>query len=55
MKKLILLSVAMCAMVACGVKPGEIEPPEAVKNKEFPRTYPDIMTTPPPYVPPANR
>jgi hypothetical protein len=50
--KLFLLSLFCLGVAGCGVKPSEIEPPDEVKNKEFPRTYPDLNTDPPPYTVP---
>jgi hypothetical protein len=48
-------AVMMGLLVAgCGVKPDDIEPPDEVKNKEFPRTYPDLNTDPPPFVVPRR-
>lgn len=52
MNRLIILTLALCTLASCGVKPDEIEPPDEVKSKEFPRTYPDLNTDPPPYVVP---
>jgi hypothetical protein len=52
MKKLILFVFVTILLPSCGVKPSDIEPPDEVKNKEFPRTYPNIATDPPPYVVP---
>jgi hypothetical protein len=54
MKKTVLILLISCGLSACGVKPGQVDPPDDVKSKEFPRTYPDLITNPPPYVPPSH-
>jgi hypothetical protein len=54
MKNIILFIIIGILMNACGIKPGDIDPLDEVKNNEFPRTYPTIMTEPPPYTPPKK-
>jgi hypothetical protein len=54
MKKTVLFTCILLSLCACGVKPGDVDPPEEVKTGEFPRTYPDLSTDPPPYTPPPR-
>lgn len=49
----VLIAVTLVLLSACGVKPGSVDLPPEVESGEFPRTYPDIKTDPPPYVPPS--
>lgn len=48
MKRNIILLVACMALSACGIKPGEVEPPEGEGSSSYPRTYPDLGTDPQP-------
>lgn len=52
MKKTILLAVMAGLLSACGIKPNNVDPPEEVQRGEFPRTYPDLSTDPPPFTAP---
>lgn len=52
MKKIILLTLVVTGLSACGIKPDNVDPPEEVQSGEFPRTYPVINSDPPPYVRP---
>lgn len=50
MKKINLLLVfCLILLGACGVKPGQVSPPEGGDGSGFPRTYPDIRTDPTPH------
>ena len=43
------LILGIClVMGACGVKPGDVSPPEGTEEKAFPATYPDLSTDPAP-------
>jgi hypothetical protein len=48
----LLLTLILCNVAACGIKPDKVEPPEEAKNGEFPQVYPNLATDPPPYVRP---
>jgi hypothetical protein len=51
MKKYALLMM-LAALCACGVKPGDVDPPEGAKASDFPRTYPNpVIYRPPPLSP----
>lgn len=52
MKEVIVLVLFASLLGACGIKPDNVDPPEEVQSGEFPRTYPDVNTDPPPYVRP---
>lgn len=52
MKKIIVLMLFASFVGACGIKPSNVDPPEEVQSGEFPRTYPNVNTDPPPYVRP---
>lgn len=37
--------LALIAVVsACGIKPGELDPPPGVQRDSFPKTYPSTVT-----------
>ncbi len=42
MKKYLILaaSAALLMLAACGIKPGELSPPEGSEKTVFPKTYP---------------
>jgi predicted small lipoprotein YifL len=46
------MALAICLMTAglagCGIKPGQVDPPQGEKNDPFPRTYPDPKYDPAP-------
>lgn len=43
------LIIGACLLLgACGVKPGEVSPPEGAEGSAYPRTYPDLKTDPKP-------
>ena len=48
MKRLVIIALSCGLLSACGVKPGGVDAPNGAENDNFPRTYPDIETDPPP-------
>jgi len=44
---IIILALSM-PLAGCGIKPGRVAPPPGAEEIEFPRTYPDLRTDPPP-------
>ncbi|MCC6598293.1 MAG: hypothetical protein IT559_05850 [Alphaproteobacteria bacterium] len=48
-KRNVLIFGCLMLLGACGIKPGEVAPPESDAASHFPRTYPDVRTDPAPY------
>ena len=40
MKAFILLALTCLTLAACGVKPGDVDPPPGAEGSTFPHTYP---------------
>ena len=40
MRVLTMLAIVVFALSACGVKPGDVEPPEGSDGRAYPATYP---------------
>lgn len=47
---IILGLFALTGLNACGVKPGNVDPPDGKGSSDFPRGYPDVKTDPTPYI-----
>jgi len=43
-----VLALCLCALVACGKKPPEVDPPVGSQKVVYPRVYPDPHTDPAP-------
>jgi len=43
-----LLCLMTASLGGCGIKPGQVDPPQGEKNDRFPRTYPDPQYDPAP-------
>ncbi|MGB0719321.1 MAG: hypothetical protein ACPGRX_02550 [Bdellovibrionales bacterium] len=41
---LVIVCVGLGALGACGIKPGEVDPPSGRDHTTFPRTYPAAET-----------
>lgn len=46
MKKTMILMAALGLLAGCGIKPGDVEPPEGANEGDFPRVYPDVKHDP---------
>lgn len=47
-----LISTTLCLMLllsGCGIKPGDVSPPQGEEKDQFPRAYPEPSTDPNPH------
>jgi len=46
MRKFVILGMAMAVLAGCGIKPGNVDPPEGANEGDYPRVYPEIKNDP---------